>query len=226
MTTAVTHPRLPARRSATRARSWWGKAWVRAVEESSYGEGDLRSGRALARGGRVGPITVEEGRFFAAVEDDEPGAVSVALPVLDPSAVDLLVELVGAESGRVGALLAGDLPHRLVEEAEEAGVELLPYGGELGASCTCRAWLDPCPHALAVGLQVTWLLESDPLVLVHLRGLPREQLLGRLHERSGAPVEAADDVETGLEAMLRAARILELVDDDAPDGSVEIDHLF
>jgi uncharacterized Zn finger protein len=148
--------------------------------------------------------------------------VSVTVPVLDATSVELLVELIGAESGRIAALLAGDLPLPLVEEADESGVELLPYGGELGASCTCNAWVDPCPHALAVALQVTWLVEADPLVLTHLRGLPRDRLLARLHERGGAPEEAADDIETGLEAMLRAERILDLV--DQPGSS--IDHLF
>lgn len=143
--TAITHPRLPRRRAATRVRSWWGKAWVRAVEESSYAEEDLRAGRALARGGRVGPITVEEGRFFAAVEDTEPGAVSVTVPLLDRTGLDLFVELIAAESGRIATLMAGDLPHQLVEEAEDGGVELLPYGGELAAACTCPAWMDPCP---------------------------------------------------------------------------------
>lgn len=221
---AVTHPRQPARSTATRARSWWGKAWVRAVEESSYSEADLTAARALARQGRVGPITVDAGRFFAAVEDDPPGAVSVTVPVLDPTAVDLLVELVASESGRVASLLAAELPHRLVEEAEEGGVELLPYGGELGASCTCSAWVDPCPHALAVALQVTRLLEGDPLVLLHLRGLARDELLARLHERGGAVAEGdeADDVETGLEASLRASRILQLLEDPA----ARVDHLF
>lgn len=225
--TAVTHPRLPPRRTATRARSWWAKAWLRAVEESSYSDADLRVARSLARAARVGPITVEEGRFFAAVEDDEPGAVSVTVPVLDGSAAELFVELVGAESGRIAAMLAGDLPHQLVEEAEEGGVELLPYGGELGASCTCHAWVDPCPHALAVGLQLSWLVDQDPFVLTHLRGLPRDVLLARLHERgAGTASEAADDVETGLEAMLRAERILALIEDLDAEALTDVDHLF
>jgi len=225
--TAVTHPRLPPRRTATRARSWWAKAWLRAVEESSYSDSDLQRARQLARGARVGPITVEEGRYFAAVEDDESGAVSVTVPQLDDSAIELFVELVGAESGRVAALLAGDLPHQLVEEAEDGGVELLPYGGELGGSCTCHAWVDPCPHALAVGLQLSWLVDSDPFVLTHLRGLARDALLARLHERGGSgPLEAADDVETGLEAMLRAERILALLAEPGRGDGGGIDHLF
>ncbi len=122
---------------------------------------------------------------MAAVEDERGlWAVLGTVPVLDRRAADALVETVAAEAGRVAALLAGDLPHTLVEHAEEAGVELLPYGGELGSTCTCQAWTDPCPHALAVMYQLAWLVDADPFVLLHLRGLARDDLLARLHERT------------------------------------------
>ncbi|WP_182525187.1 SWIM zinc finger family protein [Nocardioides dongkuii] len=227
------HARLPPRRSAPRARSWWGKAWARAVEESAYAQEDLLAGRKLARAGRVGQITVDVGGYHAAVEDDH-GMWTVAgvLPVLDPGAREALVETVAAEAGRIAALLAGDLPHTLVEHAEEAGVELLPYGGELGSACTCEAWTDPCRHALAVLQQLAWLVDDDPFVLLHLRGLPREELLARLHERAEAtpaPRPGVDpgvgpeeiDVESGLEAALRAARVLAALEEGHP-----VDHLF
>ena len=147
------------------------------------------------------------------------------------SSASALVEVIGAQAGRIGALLAGDLPHSLVEHAEEAGVELLPFGSELDAACTCDPWLDPCAHALAVMYQVTWLIEADPFVLLQLRGLPRDQILAALHRLVGAaesaesagPTEPADPaLETAVDAALRAARILELVDE--PDRP--IDHLF
>ena len=103
------------------------------------------------------------------------------MAVLDPASVDALVEVVAAETGRIGALLAGELPHDLVEHAEETGAELLPTGQDVETSCTCDAWLDPCPHALAVLLQAGWLVEADPFVLFALRGLPRDDLVARLH---------------------------------------------
>ena len=217
---AVVHPRLAARPRAARARTWWGKAWVRAVEEAAYAEADLVASRTLARGGHVGRIAVEEGRFVAAVEDAHGlWAVEGSVPVLDPADVDALVETVAAESGRIAALLAGDLPHGLVEHAEEAGVELLPFGGELGSSCTCEHWADPCVHALAVLHQLAWLVDDDPLVLLQLRGLARDELLGRLHARTdGADRADADDLDldAALEAALYAARVLEDLIDPAP----------
>ncbi|WP_134740623.1 SWIM zinc finger family protein [Nocardioides sp. 503] len=227
----VVHARLAPRRSAARATRWWGKAWVRAVEEAAYTETDLRAARGLARAGRVGGITVGVGELVASVEDEGGLAtVSGTLPVLDGASRDALVETVAAESGRIAALLAGDLPHSLVEHADQMGVELLPYGAELATSCTCDFWADPCPHALAVLYQLTWLIEADPFVLLHLRGLPREELLADLHARTVTADELAgdsspgraDDVDTALDAAVRAARILELVDDPARP----IDHLF
>ena len=67
---AAVHPRIGPRRGAARASLWWGKAWVRAVEESAYAEGDLRAGRTLARSGHVGQVTTDEGGFVAAVQDE------------------------------------------------------------------------------------------------------------------------------------------------------------
>lgn len=224
----VVHPRLPARRGGSRAARWWGKAWVRAVEEAAYAEADLVAARALSRSGRIGGVIVGPGTFAAAVEDESGlWTVSGSIPQLDDGARDALVETVAAEAGRVAALLAGELPHALVEHAEEAGVELLPYGGELAADCSCESWVDPCRHALAVLYQLTWLVEADPFVLLHLRGLSREDLLARLHERAQplpsmdpAPEDSASrvtwpaddqeeaDLDLGLDAALHALRLL------------------
>ncbi|KRB78379.1 hypothetical protein ASE01_03640 [Nocardioides sp. Root190] len=199
--------------------SWWGKAWQRAVEEAAYSEAELRPGRAAARRGDVGGISVDSGSLLAAVRDgDDAWTVEVVVPTLEPDMAQALVEVVAAESGRIADLLAGALPHDLVEHAEELGVELLPYGGELAATCTCEHYLDPCAHAIAVLTQVGWLVDDDPLVLFAVRGLDREDLLAALHARaaghgrSAGPVvgELADDVELAVDAALRARRIADL----------------
>lgn len=225
----VVHPRVTPRTGSARASSWWGRAWVRAVEEASYSSADLLVARRISRAGQVGQIMVEPGRFVASVEDAR-GLWTVAgtVPVLDDSARAALVETVAAEAGRIGALLAGDLPHTLVEHAEEAGVELLPFGSELGSECTCGGWTQPCPHALAVLYQLTWLLEADPFVLLHLRGLPRDDLLARLHEQARAPARDAGDsedpdLEIAEDAALRAARALALL---AEDPAARVEHLL
>ena len=230
MTTGVVaHPPLAPRRGAARATTWWGKAFVRAVEEAAYTEGDLRRGRSLARAGTVGGISLTAGRMVAAVHDEHGlFTVDARLPVLKAEAQAALVEVVAAEAGRIGSLLAGDLPHSLVEHADEAGVELLPFGTELEATCTCVGWLDPCPHALAVLSQVAWLVDADPLVLLHMRGVARDDLLARLHARTVTDAAPSDDLEaasldTALDAAARAARLLELIDGD---DAARVEHLL
>lgn len=225
----VTHPRIAVRRRAARATTWWGKAWVRAVEEWAFGERELGRARAIARSGGIGSIVISAGEFVAAVGvDGNLWPVRVTVPTLDPYDVEALVEVVAAEAGRVVSLLAGDLPHRLAEDAEEAGVELLPYGGEFGGSCGCPDWSEPCPHSLAVGYQLAWLIDADPFVLLHLRGVPREAMLAGVHARTQVPSpeekpeEVDPDVEVALDAVARAARMLELLDE--PGGT--IDHLW
>ena len=228
--TGTTHPRLPPRRGGG-AGTWWSKAVLRAVEEAAFGESDLRAGRALARAGAVGSITVDDGAAVAAVSDGQDAfTVEVTVPVLHESDAATFTELVAAESGRIASLLAGQLPLALVEAVEEAGVELLPYGGELGSACTCEGWLDPCPHALAVLTQLAWLIQADPFVLTHLRGLSRDRVLRDLHRitapapvgsespgdstssgASGEPTDpdAVDDLVVAEDAAVRAARLLE-----------------
>jgi uncharacterized Zn finger protein len=223
---AVTHPRQAPRRG--HRGTWWSKAWLRAVEEAAYSAGDLRRGRSVARAGSVGQITVDAGSMVAAVADgDEVRTVTCTVPVLDEAELTMLAEVVAAASGRLAALMSGDLPHAFVESVEEAGIELLPYGGELGSECSCDGWLDPCPHALAVLTQVGWLIEGDPFVLTGLRGLPRDELLARMHAR-GSSLGGADppedpladrldpDLDVGLEAAQRAARLLAEL--DQPDS--------
>lgn len=224
----TTHPRLAPRRGGG-AGTWWSKAVLRAVEEAAFGVAELRRGRTLARAGAVGAITVSAGGAVAAVTDGQDAwTVEISVPVLDEDDAAAFVELVAAGAGRIGALLAGELPHALVEAIEEAGVELLPYGGELGSACTCDAWLDPCPHALAVLTQLAWLIQGDPFVLTHLRGLSRERVLRDLHrltrtpagagtggsralpgDGSGAGSEEVDDLAVAEDAAVRAARLLQ-----------------
>ncbi|MDT9593196.1 hypothetical protein RDV89_08960 [Nocardioides zeae] len=217
----VTHPRIEARPRAGH-RLWWGKAWQRAVEEASFAEADLRAAMRLARGGMVGGITVGAGSVLAAVrEGDDAWTVTAEVPVLDDAALGALVEVVAAQSRRLADLAAGDLPHQLVEDAEEAGVELLPYGGELATTCTCGAPLDPCRHGLAVLVQVGWLQAADPFVLLALRGAARDELTRRVGELSApapgptgsagaspASDDEPDALDVATDAALRASRLL------------------
>ncbi|MEU0267619.1 hypothetical protein [Nocardioides sp. NPDC006303] len=227
MSLALTFAREPHRRGMVRVESWWGRAFLRAIEELAYDDNQLSGARSLARSGRIGGLVVEPGRFAAAV-DDELGlwTVTGTVPVLGAESVAALLEVLGAASERAEALLAGELPLDVAEHAEEAGVELVPYGEELAVTCTCGHWHAVCGHSLAVLHQLCWIVDRDASALLHLRGAERDELLaglrrGQRPDRSAgqaavdvaAPGESTrdqvDDVEIALDAVLRARHLLE-----------------
>ncbi|MFD7155356.1 SWIM zinc finger family protein [Kribbella sp. NPDC059898] len=191
MTAAQGFPAFSAQRRRTRGRSWWAKAWVQALEDTSLDNDQLRRGRRYANSGQVGTITVSPGRIAATVYSPEDTYESV-VQVDELSEDDWLhlQEQIAARVGHIAALLDGEMPHSLVEAASDAGVTLLPGIGDLDPSCTCDAWELPCQHAAALCYQVAWLLDADPFVLLLLRGRTREALLDELQASSTRPVEA------------------------------------
>jgi uncharacterized Zn finger protein len=209
-------PRLPrVRRAAPRGTTWWGRAFVRSCEELVVDATDLPAGRALARSGRLGAIVVLPG-FASAGVDAGGGARHLAqltCRVLDDDAWATFAGVAAAESGFVGALESGLIPAELAEQAEEAGVEVLPGVGDLDTACDCDAWALPCVHALALLHQLAWRIDADPYVLLLLRGRGRDAVLGELEtDAVEGPRRAERD-----DAATRASRILRLAE-EAPDG--------
>lgn len=183
-----TLPPLPARPGARGpfAESWWGGAWVRALEESSLDAGRLSRGRTYARGGNVGTITVTPGRIDAPVSGSRPRPYRTVIRVraLTAAEWDAFLDAVCARPARIAALLDRDMPHDLVDAASAAGVRLLPGPGEPAPGCSCPDSGRPCKHAAALCYQAARFLDADPFVLLLLRGRGEEELLDELARRS------------------------------------------
>ncbi|GGX00248.1 SWIM zinc finger family protein [Streptomyces lomondensis] len=182
---------LPPAQGRGFAQTWWGQAWLKALEDTALDSTQLKSGRRLARAGAVGAVSVRPGRLTAVVQDRDRTAhrADVLLAELTPEQWDRLLDMAVERSGHVAALLDREMPPHLVEDAAAAGVELLPGLGDLEPECGCGAW-DHCGHTAALCYQVARLLDQDPFVLLLMRGRDEATLLGDLQSRSGA--SAAD----------------------------------
>jgi uncharacterized Zn finger protein len=181
---------LPPARGRGFAGTWWGRAWVKALEDSALDAEQLKKGRRQARDGAVGAVSVRPGRITAVVRDrDGTGHRSdVLLQELSGDAWERFLDMAVDRAGHVAALLDRDMPPHLVEDAADAGVELLPGIGDLEPECACDAW-DLCPHTAALCYQVARLLDQDPFVLLLLRGRGERRLLDALQVRSAARAE-------------------------------------
>ncbi|WP_371582172.1 SWF or SNF family helicase [Streptomyces sp. NBC_01314] len=175
------------------AQTWWGRAWLKALEDAALDGEHLRAGRRLARTGAVGAVSVRPGRVTAVVQDRDGTAhrADVLLQEFSEDHWDRFLGMAVERAGHIAALLDREMPPHLVEDAATAGVELLPDLGDLEAECDCGAW-DHCGHTAALCYQVARLLDQDPFVLLLMRGRAERALLDELQVRS---IASAGDTE-------------------------------
>ncbi|MDN3295241.1 SWF or SNF family helicase [Streptomyces ficellus] len=195
---ARTFAALPPAHGLGFAQTWWGRAWLKALEDTALDAAQLRKGRKQARDGSVGAVSVRAGRITAVVKDRDGTArrSDVLLQELSEEEWDRFLDMAVDRAGHIAALLDRDIPPHLVEDAAAAGVELLPGIGDLEPSCTCDAW-DHCPHTAALCYQVARLLDQDPFVLLLMRGRGERWLLDELQVRSVARAARGDDEVSG-----------------------------
>ncbi|WP_017237302.1 SWIM zinc finger family protein [Streptomyces sp. SS] len=182
---------LPPTKGTAFARTWWGRAWLKALEDTALDGVQLKAGRRHARAGAVGAVTVRPGRITAVVKDRDGTAYrsDVLVRELSDDEWERFLDLAADSAGHIAALLDREMPPHLVEDAAAAGLDLLPGVGDLDPECGCEAW-DHCPHTSALCYQVARLLDEDPFVLLLMRGRAERTLLDQLQARSVARASA------------------------------------
>ncbi|MEV5320850.1 SWIM zinc finger family protein [Streptomyces sp. NPDC052687] len=176
-----TFPAFPARRSGDGARfaeTWWGNAWITALEEGALDADRLARGRGYAEQGHVDAITVTPGLVLAYVHGSRPRPyrVQIRLRTLDDADWERFLDAAADRPGHIAALLDKEMPHALAE----GDVPLLPGPGDLEPRCSCPDRGHPCKHAAALCYQTARLLDADPFVLLLLRGRGERELIDAL----------------------------------------------
>jgi len=176
-------------------RTWWGRAWLEALEQRAQLDPDrLPRGRDYARSGAVGGLILAPGEARAQVQGrkTEPYEVRIRVRRFTNDEWDRVLAAISARLGHAAALLDGELPPEIADDAASAGLDLLPGGGELGPRCSCPDDADPCKHSAATCYLLTDALDADPFTLFLLRGRTRELVLAgvRTRRRGSAPGHA------------------------------------
>jgi uncharacterized Zn finger protein len=176
-------------------RTWWGRAWLEALEQRAQLDPDrLPRGRDYARSGAVGGLTLAPGEARAQVQGrkTEPYEVRIRVRRFTNDEWDRVLAAISARLGHAAALLDGELPPEIADDAASAGLDLLPGGGELGPRCSCPDDADPCKHSAAACYLLADALDADPFTLFLLRGRTRDQVLAgvRARRRGAVPGQA------------------------------------
>ncbi|MFF3210383.1 SWIM zinc finger family protein [Streptomyces sp. NPDC002886] len=162
--------------------SWWGRAWVSALEAVARDDARLIRGRTYAAEGHVDAVTITPGRIVAYVRGSRPRPyrTELSLPAFSDAEWRELLESVVADPTALAALLEREVPESLSES-------VLPGAGELVPRCSCPdVGRPPCKHAAALCYRAARLLDADPFVLLLLRGRGERELLEELTRRNAA----------------------------------------
>ncbi|MGC5567302.1 SWIM zinc finger family protein [Streptomyces sp. FR-108] len=179
-----TFPPPPARtpHASGFAETWWGNAWVAALEEMALDAARLGRGKAYAGEGHVDAVTVTPGLVLAYVHGSRPRPyrVQIRMRTLPDDDWERFLDAAAERPSHIAALLDKELPQALAD----SGVELLPGPGDLVPRCSCPDSGHPCKHAAALCYQTARLLDEDPFVLLLLRGRGERELLDELSRRN------------------------------------------
>jgi uncharacterized Zn finger protein len=177
-------------------RTWWGRAWLEALEQRAQLDPDrLPRGRDYARSGAVGELSLAPGEARALVQGrkTEPYQVRIRVRRFTDDEWDKVLAAISARLGHAAALLDGELPPAIADDAAAAGLDLLPGGGELGPRCSCPDDADPCKHSAAACYLLTDALDADPFTLFLLRGRTRDQVLAGIRARRRGRADTPGD---------------------------------
>ncbi|MDX2394687.1 MULTISPECIES: SWIM zinc finger family protein [unclassified Streptomyces] len=162
--------------------TWWGRAWVAALEARAHDAARLARGRTYATEGHVEAVTVTPGRIVAYVRGSRarPYRTELSLAAFADDAWAELLEAVAADPSALATLLEREVPQSLAQT-------ILPGAGELVPRCSCPDTArPPCKHAAALCYRAARLLDQDPFVLLLLRGRGERELLDELARRNAA----------------------------------------
>jgi uncharacterized Zn finger protein len=166
---------------------WWSRRFIDVLE--SFGlQSRLSRGRNYARSGQVLTLDIGTGHVTATVQGSriKPYRVKLTVDPLTTRQWRRVEEALGARAIFRARLLAGEMPAEIEEVFAGCGTPLFPKSiRDLGMSCSCPDWEEPCKHLAAVCYVLAEAFDDDPFAMLAWRGKGREDLLAALRRLSG-----------------------------------------
>jgi SNF2 family DNA or RNA helicase/uncharacterized Zn finger protein len=161
-------------------KTWWGNAWVEAMEKIDYNTNRLPRGRRYANNGSVREIKLEDVRVIAKVQGSMPRPYNIKIKLRQFSSkqIEKIKSIVSSNLSIASELTLGKLPESILEILDKQGICLLPENWkDLEANCSCPDWANPCKHLAAVYYIIANEIDKNPFLLFNLRGISTETLI-------------------------------------------------
>lgn len=195
----------------TIAKSWWGKAWCRNLEQYADYESRLDRGKRYVRAGTVLDLKIQKGKILAKVQGSRktPYNVEILISPLSEEKCQAVIQKCGQRVQNLEALMAGNFPETL-KDLFQSRDGLFPTPQEISFRCSCPDWALMCKHVAAALYGVGARLDEQPALFFELRGIDMDRFID---------VALANKVEAMLaNAQKPSGRILEGTDLEALFG--------
>ena len=186
-----------------RARHWWGQRWIALLETFMPGP-RLGRGRSYAASGQVAELQLGAGLVGAKVQgaNPEPYRVEIRFGTLDAAGRHKVLTALHQQPMLAARLLVRELPPEVEAIFRKADCPLFPERLEdLKMDCSCPDWSSSCKHAAAVSFLLAEAIDRDPLLLLALRGIGRNELLGGRPPETSVAAGAVDTARTRSSAL-------------------------
>ncbi|MFH0702894.1 MAG: DEAD/DEAH box helicase [bacterium] len=164
-------------RRKTYGNTWWGQAWIEALERIDSNR--LARGKSYANQGRVKNIKINNGNISASVKGSyyDSYSIKISLEKFTKDEIKKIKEIISQNSSIAIELGMGKLPETLLELIEKEKITLLPKRWkDLKSSCSCPDSANPCKHLAAVYYMLANEMDKDPFILFELKGIETSEL--------------------------------------------------
>ncbi len=159
------------------ARTFWGEAWCKHLEQFSDYANRLPRGRTYTRNGSVCHLAISKGKIEAIVSGSELYNIDIRIK---PLAANIWKKVRDQCAGQIGSmleLLQGRLSDHVMQIVTDRNQGLFPKPSEIKLSCDCPDWAGMCKHIAAVLYGTGARFDHQPELLFLLRNVDHEELI-------------------------------------------------
>lgn len=159
------------------ARTFWGEAWCKHLEQFSDYANRLPRGRTYVRNGSVCHLAISKGKIEAIVSGSKLYNIDIRITPLSATKWKNVRKQCAGQIGSMLELLQGRLSNHVMEIVTDRNKGLFPKPSEIKLSCDCPDWAEMCKHVAAVLYGIGSRLDHQPELLFLLRNVDHEELI-------------------------------------------------